>query len=252
MQGREGGSFAVTEKYRIAAFLYHNKALSSFRQALSHVTQENCHYFFICGGFLVLTSAASRRTRSLSSHEKSAAPSPLSPILECIELMRGSHLVQQTADTYEWIKSGPMSAMVLSVVEGYESSMDEIASVEIASLISMLQQKSFGEKRKVCQTAAEELRQTFRVDAGEKEIGIVFSWPSTCSSEYLALLKADEPEALLVMAYWCVLLNKINWCWIVEGWAQDILKTIITSILDETWKPWLRWPIDQVIRPDAG
>jgi len=238
--------FSPQENYRIAAFLHHNKALYSFRQALTDVNEENCHYLFACGGLLALTSFARAQDRPHDLLQEPLATPPSSPILECIDLIRGMHNVLDAHDMYRWVMSGPMSILFKAGREGCDSPLDEKASLEIGFLIDIFQERSSEEKFKVYQNAAEHLRSTF-IQGEEKDISSAFRWSTSVIPEYMTLLKANEPEALLILAYWCVLLNKITWCWVLKGWPRDILETTIIPALDDTWKPWLKWPLEKVI-----
>lgn len=147
---------------------------------------------------------------------------------------------------YRCINLGPMALMLRTQTEEHRPSLDEEAGMEIQLLIAMFQESSLGEKSRVCQEAASFLMRTFVQCTGEPEVSKAFYWPSTVSAEYMALLKANEPEALLVLAYWCVLLDKVSWCWIMKGWPMDLLEGAITPMLDDTWKIWLRWPLEKV------
>lgn len=136
--------------------------------------------------------------------------------------------------------------MLRTQTEDHRPTLDEEAGAEIQLLVAMFQERSRGDKSRVCQEAASLLMRTFAQCTRKPEISKAFYWPSTVSVEYMTLLKANEPEALLVLAYWCVLLDKISWCWIMEGWPMDLLEGAIAPMLDDTWKAWLRWPLEKV------
>ncbi|KAH8667976.1 hypothetical protein BGZ60DRAFT_515428 [Tricladium varicosporioides] len=234
------------QRYRTAAFLHYDQSVSSFRQGFSNVNEENCHRYYVFGALLALGSFARPRDIPHGSDESTQSRIIMSAFLEAVDLVRGMHRILSTENMYRCINLGPMAIMLRTQVQESAPSLDEEASMEIQLLIAMFQERSSGEKSSVCQEAATFLRRTFVQCSGEPEISKAFYWPSSVSAEYMSLVKANEPEALLVLAYWCVLLNKISWCWIMKGWPVDLLEGAITPVLDDTWKTWLRWPLAKI------
>jgi len=59
-------------------------------------------------------------------------------------------------------------------------------------------------------------------------------WPMKVSQEYMTLLKARHPGALVLMAHYCYLLQKLDGCWYFEGKAKRML-SVIVDCLEERW-----------------
>lgn len=55
---------------------------------------------------------------------------------------------------------------------------------------------------------------------------------------YITLLDQRRPDALVLMAYHCVLLKHAEPCWHVDGHARRML-TIIHEQLNEEWRRWI-------------
>jgi hypothetical protein len=77
------------------------------------------------------------------------------------------------------------------------------------------------------------------------EIGDVFIWVFRVSDDYLQLLHRQEQEALVIFAYFCVVLRRLDSHWWAEDWSAHLISKIY-SRLDEEHKLWVRWPVEQI------
>jgi hypothetical protein len=59
--------------------------------------------------------------------------------------------------------------------------------------------------------------------------------------EYLYLLKQRQPEALVILAFFAVLLHWNRSTWIIGDGGQYLIQSI-TSHLGSHWAEWLQWP----------
>jgi hypothetical protein len=70
---------------------------------------------------------------------------------------------------------------------------------------------------------------------------LVIAWPITLSAEFADLLTKRRPEALVVMAYFSILLHSRRKIWAV-GDAGRFLLTTIEEYLGEGWVEWIAVP----------
>lgn len=68
-----------------------------------------------------------------------------------------------------------------------------------------------------------------------------FAWPMTISSDFVDLLKARRPEALVVLAHYTPLLHYRRTSWAI-GDAGFVMFGLIESSLGQKWVEWLHWP----------
>jgi hypothetical protein len=61
----------------------------------------------------------------------------------------------------------------------------------------------------------------------------------------LLLLKEGTQEALVIFAYACVLFNKVEFYWWMEGWSTHLMGNI-WGFLDEEHKEWVSWPAKEI------
>lgn len=101
-----------------------------------------------------------------------------------------------------------------------------------------------------------ELRNFFSLAAsGENgmEHIAVLAWFSLIPEEFVDLLEASLPEAMLILASYTVVLKRIEYIWWCRGVAEGLL-TVTRDILggEESWAEHLKWPIEKVLGGGVG
>lgn len=59
------------------------------------------------------------------------------------------------------------------------------------------------------------------------------------------LLPRGNPQALIILAHYCVLLERAETSWFLQRQAQALLESF-ENRLDERWAVWLEWPKRQI------
>ncbi|KAI0534689.1 hypothetical protein GGR58DRAFT_481927 [Xylaria digitata] len=73
----------------------------------------------------------------------------------------------------------------------------------------------------------------------------VFGWLYRIGKSFVGLLRQKNPSALVILAYYAVLLRTESlWC-IQGGWADHLLLTI-RGLLEEDYTKWLYWPTESL------
>lgn len=70
-------------------------------------------------------------------------------------------------------------------------------------------------------------------------------WPVQVPQEYLNLLTQRHPIALIFLAHYCILLLPLDVNWYMSGYSKRLLRRIYDQ-LDEEWRPWLQWPLEEI------
>ncbi|KAI1372819.1 hypothetical protein F4677DRAFT_242158 [Hypoxylon crocopeplum] len=70
---------------------------------------------------------------------------------------------------------------------------------------------------------------------------LVLRWPVLVSSSFVKLVDQRRPEALIIIAYYAVLIHDARDYWAFGDAGQYIIRTI-TSLLGSYWAKWLAWP----------
>jgi hypothetical protein len=66
-------------------------------------------------------------------------------------------------------------------------------------------------------------------------------WPMHLTREYLELLQERRPEALIILAYYGVLLQCYRKCWVVGDTGVFLIRAV-SAYTGRHWQPWLAWP----------
>lgn len=90
---------------------------------------------------------------------------------------------------------------------------------------------------------------TYGKDDGSHNISsdnqFVFAWLYRLDDNFVACLRHKRPLALLLLAYYCVLLKTMDKLWFMVGWSNHILGRVQYFIGTE-YSIWLKWPIEHV------
>jgi len=103
------------------------------------------------------------------------------------------------------------------------------------------------ESERACREAVESLQLVYRSTSsiGEKspesDPGVVWAWPSLVSGVFTKLLEKRNPEALIILCHYAVLLHGRRHIWLVRN-AGQLLISEITRFLGTYWSDWLDWP----------
>jgi len=75
---------------------------------------------------------------------------------------------------------------------------------------------------------------------------VVYGWPIQVPEGFFTMVKEEKPEALIVLAHYSLLLNKVNQLWYIKGMSRRLLKTI-HSKLGKEWESWISWPLQNLV-----
>jgi len=239
-------------KLRTSAVDHLDRALVLYRQRGGETSAENANARFLFTWFVVLFAFA-------------IPPSvpPIDAMAELFSLVKGVDAV--TADAWFWVSQGPL-APILShgfqpitrspggyhVPEGIDfgvGHLDFMLGVEAMML----------DDRRTCALALAELKPIYDNvlrTQGHSTVGTIVCWPRQDSTAFANLVKRRLPQALVILAYYCVLLDVLDSRWWVHGWAARVLRDILGSV-GVHWRRWVEWPVQSVLSkelqpPDVG
>lgn len=177
-------------------------------------------------------------------------PSPdlnnfLDHLVQSINLLRGVNAIVQ--DSWEYIKNSDIKCLLQAEGPAIDRG-DEISHAfeDLHDKFSHLQYLPTSELR-IYSEAIKSLIWVYSTqpsDAGSDgppSTRLVTSWPIKISAEYAELLQKRKPEALVIMAYFCILLHSLRNFWPV-GDAGIFLLNVIGEYLGSGWDEWLVVP----------
>ncbi|RMZ90040.1 hypothetical protein DV736_g2744, partial [Chaetothyriales sp. CBS 134916] len=232
-------------EYEVLASHHQSLALASYRETLQDVNASNSHAVFAFSCVLIVMAFASSTKEQPSDFN--------SDILQWFYLLRGANMVlNMHADTIrcsfleplitemDTVKTTPTYTIPdtdqisdlfrICGIPNHEREVAQTYSLAIHSLLSTFTQVS------VCR------------NSNESPVLASFVWPITLPPQFLDLLSEKQPEALVILAYYCVVIywGELDNTWFLRGWASYMLETIKQSV-PENWRDHLKWP-DEIIK----
>lgn len=223
--------------YRNMATALQSKALIGFNEILPRMDEQNC-----LSVLLFSHATALHVFCDIFNPVKDHFNVFLDRLVGCINLLRGLSVVRQT-----WWDSIREQGLEIILSEPPEPKLTlqqfdaEFDSLQILISSADMSQSSI----EVCKVALRELQKFFHwEDTTEEASGStnkLFAWLVIASNEYTELLSQRRAEALIVLAYYSVLLHRRQKSWVV-GDAGSYLFNSINEHLGKHWEKWLEWP----------
>lgn len=231
------------EEYSLIASKHQSLALNQFQEVLARVDESNCHALF---GFscviIILTFASSPKSQPADFN---------TDVLQWFHMLRGGKIVLDMFP--EAIKCSFLKPLLdemaytentaahsipgadritdlfrICGISNHEREISQAYTLAIHSLLSTFTQASICRNR------------------GDGTILASLVWPVNLPPKFVDLLSEKRPEALVILAHYCVL---ISWAqdsdWFISGWGRYMLETIRDSV-PESWHEHLKWPDEMI------
>lgn len=228
------------EEYRRAAILYQDLALRSFRSIMPGITRSNCNAFFAFSSLIVVFAfAAPRASNSLAFTDTSQEPA------EWLPLIRGVHSILMTM--WPWIKTGSLGGLLPDGIDSPSTrDLAENANNQFLQLLRLCENAAY--EQDVLDAYSETIRglrdcyvKLYAKNPNECEVSIAFLWPAMIPQKFNVMLNLKAPEALIILAHYCVILHHLDGYWWKKGWTGHLITNIYRE-LDEPWHSWIQWP----------
>lgn len=211
-------------------------ALNGFTAAQREVDSSNCAAILLFSSLLPVHVLADRsRTRGIGFGEH------LDHFISCVSLM---HSVRQVviSDWWQYLKESELKPLLDVPQPNEPYNIPE----ECRRLTSLVKGADLGPASiKAYERAVDRLQWTFAASQAPVEqpttIQWLMGWPAQLPDEYIGLLKERRPEALIILAYYGVLLHFYRRSWAVG----DSGSTLIKAVREHTgyhWEEWMAWP----------
>ena len=229
------------EHFTHVAVRQQDAALSSFRSIMSSMDESNCDAFFGLSSLIVVYGfAAPKASDSLGLFSYSGDDSD-----EWLPLIRGVNSI--LLNVWPFIKQGRLSGLLHDhQQESPQTDLPAILKEQLTNLSSLCENASVdAEAISTYKQALDFLRTCFiRMNNRplyECEVSIAFLWPVMVPQDYISLLNLKKPEALIILAHYCIILHHLDYYWWMKGWAMHIIENIQHE-LDESLRFWIQWP----------
>ncbi|PVH71602.1 hypothetical protein DL98DRAFT_577304 [Cadophora sp. DSE1049] len=233
--------------FREQAILHHKAGLAKATPALMEFTGEDASAMYLFSALTCLyTYATFRQTEEAVLGDESG-------VAEWIVFSRHTYSIVRMAEETVW--SGPLgplfkygerrSGLRHRVMHDCFSGTEFL--LKLSALISA--QTSDPCSEEAYRTAIEDLLKIFNVVSSLpmeiRESSDVFSWPFRLSDGYLELLQKPTQEALVILAYFAVLPERLNSKWWLEGFGRHLFWKIY-PLIDKDHLSWIQWPLQEL------
>ena len=224
--------------YLLLAAHHQSLALPLIRSTLTCITKENCHALYACGHIITKYAFASPQ-----SPDSLVFSSGIGTVSEFVPLLRGAFSVHD--HSIEWLASGPLGSCLERPLDEAPDLNQNPDDARLEQILTVLQAVGT-EDAMVCCEALSVLRKLFAMAATPNQTistkTLVYSWPAHISEEYITLLSERKPEALLVLAHYCIMLKMIDSFWFMKDCAARLLHQCRKN-LSEEWHLFISWPL---------
>lgn len=221
--------------YQDASTDLQTRALSLFNIDPLDVHAGNCISKFLFSSFLGIHVFFN--TISTSNNDADL----LDKFIAYLDIHRGVRAI--TATSWQMLKETELEPILQAAETNIQPRAEEYR--ECDRLTALLDSSDLSSPYlEECRNALEHLRGLFgskQCQRDSQELDFVFAWPVIISGEYTKLLLKRQPEALIILAYYAVLLHARRRVWVIGDAGRALIESI-TMHLGTYWKQWLAWP----------
>lgn len=226
------------EYYRSLATCLQSKALAGFNEILSQVDATSCLPVLLFSHLIALHTF-----HDIFTVLKDDFNTFMDGLVGCVGLLRGVNLVTQT-----WGHVLLQSELGDIMKEAEEMHHTKKAShSECSGLRDLIEAADLSwASKEACTEALDKLQEFFDIEnvypgGPFPTTNVIFAWFVTASSQYTELVDQRRPEALVLLAYYAVLLHRRRKSWVVGDAGKRLFESITTH-LGRRWETWLSWP----------
>ncbi|QPC78225.1 hypothetical protein HYE68_008977 [Fusarium pseudograminearum] len=240
--------------YLLQATKHINASIRGIREALSEeVTARNCHALYGSTTFVVVNKfAAFPNCDAFRSHGCSL---PVQSLMEIFSLVNGMEAVLNSPGAADLVY-GPLRELFCETTQVHPTS--HLLNGLSARLPDLARRISSDYMEEQCRTALmsavesitscvnDSLRELNK--ASPPELRIIFWWPMTVSRDFLDLAVSGHPLALVILAYYDILLFwGESQYWFFQDWAENLITAIVDKVRGSQWEDLLGWPVEVIL-----
>ena len=240
--------------YREEAMNLQTQALSLFNDYVAPVTAENRVPMFMFASFLGLHALGEATAAS-----ELDADGFLDSFVTYLNLHRGVRAI--IGSSWESLRSSQISPILTHAMHSVNTAPlhgQERGHQVAGHLHRLLEGADMStEAMTACQSAVDNLRLSFQSEPSPGEAPdeagsnrqLVWAWPVLLPAIFPELLMRRQPEALIILCHYAILLHRRRHIWLV-GRAGHMLIVAITKSLGTYWRSWLDLP-NQILEEPA-
>ena len=229
------GEASNSESYRHLATELQTRALRNFATDISSAADRgamyNCIPRFLFSSFLSLH----RLTETLT-YDRGDFHDLISRLAECFIVSKG--VLVMIRPNWDYLKRSELKVMLS--FDDYKKEKE--FSPECDILDDMMKEADLSEKStEACNEAINSLRMSFEMyhrDEFQSGTHPVSAFSITLPSDYVNLLRKYQPEALIILAHFGILLHRCRDFWMFEDAGSRLIR-LISEHLGVFWAKWM-------------
>ncbi|EHK18036.1 uncharacterized protein TRIVIDRAFT_67251 [Trichoderma virens Gv29-8] len=223
-------------KSDLVAYQHQIAASSKFRKSVGAISDRNW--------FTVLIFAISVLIFHFDIHRRAKRGLADDEFLEPLMALRGAALLGM--ELGPWLLKSKLLAAARRRLAAENPPWDDLAEQAISNLELLNETASPLRSRAICKDALNKLQFWLRLTQSKPRTWLHFVWwPGAVDQEYLDLLGARDPMALVILVHWCAVMKSSPRKWFMEGWAENVARPAIAQIGPE-WNDTLEWPLSRI------
>lgn len=236
------------QRYLVRAYQHQDKAFEKITSVLdSELTQDNCHGVYAASIFLIICAFATLPCSEIHNPRFN----PIDSLGEIFTLMSGMAAILMASD--KELRTGPLkdifsepsnhghSVSRLQEVSNQLMRAKEKLSDPLGDLYDSNSLHAVDAASALIEAIADGSKNTSSTPA---ELRIVFVWPLWLTLSYLELLQRRHPSALVILAYYgVVLFHAEQTSWFLQQWAGSLLLGIREQLQGTPYYEMLEWPL---------
>ncbi|KAI8263248.1 hypothetical protein K4K58_013121 [Colletotrichum sp. SAR11_239] len=236
------------------ALLYHRLASREAMGLMSSLDERNAENLFLFSLLTIFFGESTRFGVSLASgrYLKESAVVWESAFPDWTFLLSGACSLIKLLNAR--IYDGPLLPIIRYATERFFTARDETSAhpENLENLRKLIGSNCRDENLlDIYNYAIDELRHplSLALNGGGHGMDIMdmFIWKYFVAEDFLPLLKTPETnqEAVVIYAHFCIVLGKLESQWWLQGWAKHLISQA-WALLDESYKPWIQWPMEEL------
>lgn len=218
------------ESYIKIASTHHTQGLELFYSALSNINKENHSASIAFASITIMYAFGISRPGGT----KTSRIELVDHLSQIILLAHGWHNVVSAVDRLDHGTGSP----IFPTPHGHIGTLSTATEVAFVRLNDMNHDRDVA----VYTLAISTLKSVFHdLETDRENPHIALEWARTLPKDFVGLLHQRRDLALVIVGYYCIVLDALKEVWWLKGWSKDLFGAILTNV-DLSCRDVLEWP----------
>jgi hypothetical protein len=218
------------EPYTKIATTHHTRGLELYYSILWNINKENYSASIAFSSITIMYAFGISRPR----RAKTSGIEIISHLSQIFLLARGWQDVVYVAEGLDRESGSP----IFSAPHGDIGTLSTVAEEAFAVLNDMNHDRDVA----VYTLAISTLKTVFHsIETDRENPHIALQWAHTLPKEFVGLFQQRRNLALVIVGYYCIVLDAVKEVWWLEGWSKGLFSVILADV-DISYRDMLEWP----------